>query len=202
LQTFLAERPRLRGIALRMLGDVAETEDVLQEVWLRWQAVDATAVGTPEAFLTTVTTRLAVNVATSARVRREACVGSWLAELPAPADAAIDPAVGAEQTSDLQTAVLVLFERLPPVERAAYVLREAFGYPHRRIAGVLGVSEDNARQVLHRARRRLDGRPSQPVDPADHRRMLVAFTDASRHGDLPGLERLLRQRPTQMARSF
>src|SRR6476660_721033 len=120
-------RARLFGIAYRMLGSAAEAEDVVQDTWLRWQATDRSVVLDPTAFLVTTTTRLAINVAQSARARRETYVCPWL---PEPVDTSADPALGAERGEALEFAVLLLLERLPPVERAAYVLREAFDYPY------------------------------------------------------------------------
>lgn len=122
---FMAVRPRLFAIAYRMLGSAAEADDVLQDVWLRWQSTDRGVVQNSAAFLTTITTRLAVNVVQSARVRRETYIGPWL---PEPIVTESDPAVGVENDEAVQMAVLVLLERLPARERAAYVLREAFDY--------------------------------------------------------------------------
>jgi RNA polymerase sigma-70 factor, ECF subfamily len=185
---FLAVRPRLFGIAYRMLGSAAEAEDVVQDAWLRWQGADHAAVAEPAAFLTTVTTRLAINVAQSARVRREAYVGPWL---PEPVDTGADPYLGAERAEALDLAVLLLLEKLNPVERAAYVLREAFDYPHREIAAVLGTSEANARQLTVRARKRLAAERGERVGPAEHRRLLDVFLAAARDGDVAALEELL-----------
>ncbi|MFB6894664.1 RNA polymerase sigma-70 factor [Kitasatospora sp. NPDC056327] len=185
---FLAVRPRLFGIAYRVLGSAVEAEDVVQETWLRWQGTDRSAVLEPAAFLATVTTRLAVNVATSARVRREAYVGPWL---PEPVDTSADPQLGAERAEAVGLAVLLLLERLNPVERAAYVLREAFDYPYRRVADILETSEANARQLVSRARRHLAAARRARVDAAEHRRLLEVFVGAARTGDLAVLERLL-----------
>lgn len=185
---FVAARPRLFGLAYRMLGSVAEAEDVVQDAWIRWQGTDRAAIRNPAAFLTTVTTRLALTAATSARARRETYVGPWL---PEPVDTSADPALGAERADALATGMLVLLERLTPVERAAYVLREAFGYPHRRVAEVLDLSEANARQLVRRARERLGSRAAAPVDPARHRRLVEEFAAAARAGDLARFERYL-----------
>ncbi|GAB3893301.1 RNA polymerase sigma-70 factor [Kibdelosporangium lantanae] len=181
-------RPRLFGIAYRMLGSVADAEDVVQEAWLRWHRTDPGTVRNPTAFLSTTTTRLAINAATSARSRREVYVGPWL---PEPVDTRDDPALGAEQAEALDVAVLLLLERLAPRERAAYILREAFDYPFREIAEILGTSELNARQLARRARTHLEGERHQPVDPAEHRRLLAAFMAAAQSGDLAGLTNLL-----------
>ncbi|WDZ82442.1 RNA polymerase sigma-70 factor [Micromonospora cathayae] len=188
LAEFEALRPRLFGIAYRMLGGVGAAEDVVQDAWLRWQGTDREAVRNPAAFLTTVTTRLAVNAATSARAARETYVGPWL---PEPVDTAADPTLGAERAEAVDLAVLVLLEKLGPTERAAYVLREAFDYPHRQVAEVLDTSEDNARQLVSRARRHLASARSAPVSPADRRRLVEAFLRAARDGDLTALEQLL-----------
>ncbi|OLT48100.1 RNA polymerase subunit sigma-24 [Cellulosimicrobium sp. CUA-896] len=176
------------GIAYRMLGSVAEAEDVVQDAWIRWQGADRSRVENPAAFLTTTTTRLAINAATSARARRETYVGPWL---PEPVDTSDDPALGAERAEALEVATLVLLERLTPVERAVYVLREAFGYPHRRVAEILDMTESNARQLARRARERLGTRPAVPVDPGEHRRLLDEFVAAAHDGDLARFERFL-----------
>ncbi|MFF3255037.1 RNA polymerase sigma-70 factor [Actinacidiphila glaucinigra] len=185
---FTALRPRLFGIAYRMLGSAAEAEDVVQDVWLKWQATDRDAVENPTAFLTTATTRLAINVTQSARVRREGYVGPWL---PEPVDTRSDPALGAERGEAVEIAVLLLLERLTPTERAAYVLREAFDYPYREIAGVLDLSEANSRQVVSRARKHIAAGRREQVGTAEHRRLLEAFVAAARAGDMAGLEKLL-----------
>ncbi|WP_246125155.1 RNA polymerase sigma-70 factor [Cellulomonas xylanilytica] len=188
LAAFEDVRPRLFGIAYRMLGSVAEAEDVVQDAWLRWQGTDRRVVRNPAAFLTTTTTRLAINATTSAHARRETYVGPWL---PEPVDTTADPALGAERAEALELAVLLLLEKLGPTERAAYVLREAFGYSYREIADVLEMSEVNARQVARRAREHLESGRSAPASPARHRRLLESFVAAARVGDLDGLERLL-----------
>ncbi|MDG4828126.1 RNA polymerase sigma-70 factor [Solwaraspora sp. WMMD1047] len=188
LAGFTSVRPRLFGIAYRMLGSVAEAEDIVQDAWVRWQQADRSAVRNPAAFLTTTTTRLAINAATSARVRRETYPGPWL---PEPIDTTADPTLGAERAEALDLAVLLLLERLAPTERAAYVLHEAFDYPYRQIAEVLDTSEANARQLASRARRHLAAERSAPVDRAEHRRLVEAFLAAARGGDLAAFERLL-----------
>ncbi|MEX3106613.1 MULTISPECIES: RNA polymerase sigma-70 factor [unclassified Streptomyces] len=187
---FVAVRGRLFGIAYRVLGSAAEAEDVVQEAWVRWQGVERSEVEEPAAFLTTVTTRLAINVAQSARVRRETYVGTWL---PEPVNTGADPQVGAERAEALDLAVLFLLEKLNPVERAAYVLREAFEYPYRRVSEILETSEANARQLVTRARRHLAAERREPVGPAEHRRLLEVFLAAARAGDLAVLEEVLTQ---------
>ncbi|WP_447035481.1 RNA polymerase sigma-70 factor [Streptomyces sp. DSM 118878] len=185
---FISARPQLFGIAYRMLGSAAEAEDVVQETWLRWQNTDRSTVHEPAAFLTTVTTRLAINLAQSARVRRETYVGPWL---PEPVDTRQDPQLGAERAEALELAVLMLLEKLNPVERAAYVLRQAFDYPYGRIAEMLESNEANARQLVSRARKHLAAERRERVSPAAHRRLLEVFLSAARTGNLSVLEDVL-----------
>ena len=187
-EVFLRTRPRLFGIAYRVLGSAHDAEDVVQEAWLRWQRYDRSTVEDPAAFLATTTTRLAINVAQSARVRRETYIGPWL---PEPVDTSADPTLGAERGEALGVAVLMLMEKLPPTERAAYVLREAFDYPYEQIAEIVQSSEANARQLVSRARKHLAAeRHVPPADPAEQRRLLDAFVAAAKSGDLTTLERL------------
>ena len=185
---FASVRPRLFGIAYRLLGSWTEAEDVVQEAWLRWQGTDRTQVRNPGAFLATTTTRLGLNVAQSARARRESYVGPWL---PEPVDTSADPALGAVQGQEVELALLLLLERLTPTERAAYVLRESFDYPYPEIAEILGLSPANVRQLVSRARKHLDGERREPVGPGAHRRLLEAFVRAAQTGDVVALERLL-----------
>lgn len=185
---FVAARPQLFGIAYRVLGSSTEAEDILQEAWLRWQKTDRTTILEPTAFLATVTTRLAINFAQSARVRREAYVGPWL---PEPIDTSSDPYVGAERAEAVELAVLFLLEKLNPVERAAYVLREAFDYPYAQLADILETTEANARQLVSRARKHLAAERRERVSPAEHRRLLSVFLFAAQTGDLGALEDVL-----------
>jgi RNA polymerase sigma-70 factor (TIGR02957 family) len=180
-------RPRLFGIAYRMLGSVAEAEDLVQDVWLRWQAADRAAVHNPAAFLATAITRLAINALQSARVRRETYVGPWL---PEPVDTAADPYLGAERAEALEFAVLLLMERLSPNERAAYVLREAFDYPYGEIASILQLNEPAIRQLVSRARKHVQAERHTPVPAAEQRKLLTAFVAAARSGDMAVLEGL------------
>jgi RNA polymerase sigma-70 factor (TIGR02957 family) len=180
-------RPRLFGIAYRMLGSATEAEDVVQDVWLRWQTYDRGTVANPAAFLATTTTRLAINATKAARVRRETYVGPWL---PEPVDTGADPYLGAERAEALEFAVLLLLERLSPNERAAYVLREAFDYPYRQIADILQLSEPAVRQLVSRARKHVTGGRRAPVTGDDQRALLTAFVTAARAGDLTSLEEL------------
>jgi RNA polymerase sigma-70 factor (ECF subfamily) len=186
--SFVRARPRLLRIARRVLVNPADADDIVQDAWMRWQETDRDRVRDPIAFLTTTTTRLALNLGQSARVRREAAVGAW----PADAiDLSADPSRGAEQGAELDLALRTLLERLSPTERAVYVLREAFEYPHRRIAQVLELSEANVRQIVTRARRHLAGEARWDVDPDAHARLLDAFLSAAQTGELEALEELL-----------
>ncbi len=188
LSIFDDSRPRMFGIAYRMLGSVAEAEDIVQEAWLRWQQTDRSVVHNPGGFLTTMTTRLAINTADSARVRRETYVGPWL---PEPVDTSADPTLGAERAEAVEAAVLVLLERLPARERAAYILREAFDYDYSTIATTLETTETNTRQFVSRAKKHLASKRREPVDAAQVRALLEAFLVAARSGDLAALERVL-----------
>ncbi|MFI8185747.1 RNA polymerase sigma-70 factor [Actinacidiphila glaucinigra] len=185
---FMAARPRLFGIAYRVLGSAAEAEDIVQEAWLRWQTMDHADVREPAALLTTITTRLSINSAKSARMRRETYIGPWL---PEPIDTSADPQLGAERAEVLDMAVLFLLEKLNPVERAAYVLREAFAYPYKKIADIIETSEANARQLVSRARKHLTAERKEPVSSTAHQRLLKAFVAAAQAGDLAALEALL-----------
>jgi RNA polymerase sigma factor (sigma-70 family) len=186
--TFQAVRPRLFGIAYRVLGRAADADDVVQDAWVRWQGTDRAKVRDAGAFLAATTTRLAINVTQSARARRDTGIDAWAHGL---VDTTADPAHGAERTDALERALLTLLETLSPTERAAYVLREAFDYPYRQIAELLATSEANARQLVTRARLRLlDGR-RRPVSAAERQRVLAAFVDAAQTGDLAPLEQLL-----------
>lgn len=186
--SFLRARPRLVNVARRVLGSRTEADDVVQDAWIRWQESDRSVVRDPAAFLTTTTTRLALNVGRSARVRHESDFGP-----PSPdiADATAGPVEGAEQRDAVARALTTVHERLSPTERAVYVLREAFDYPHRRIAGVLGLSEANVRQVATRARHHIAGEPRWSVDRALHARWVDAFVRAARDGSLAELEQVL-----------
>lgn len=185
---FTSVRPRLFGIAYRMLGSATDAEDLVQDVWLRWQTYDRASVHNPAAFLATTTTRLAINVLQSARVRRETYLGPWL---PEPVDTSADPYLGAERDEALGFAVLLLLERLTPNERAAYVLREAFDYPYRQVADILQLSEPAVRQLVSRARKHVATERHTPVTGAEQRKLLTTFVAAARSGDLAELEKLL-----------
>jgi RNA polymerase sigma-70 factor (ECF subfamily) len=188
VEVFAAVRPRLFGIAYRMLGTVSDAEDIVQDAWLRWQAYDRESVREPAAFLATIVTRLAINASQSARMTRETYIGPWL---PEPVDTSADPTLGAERGEALDFAVLVLLEKLPPAERAAYVLREAFDYPYSEIARIVESTEASARQLVSRARKHLAAeRQVRAVATQERTRLLEAFMSAARSGDMVALEKL------------
>jgi len=187
LSVFVSVRPRLFGIAYRMLGSATEAEDVVQDVWLRWQSTNRSVILNPAAYLATTTTRLCIHVATSARARRETYVGPWL---PEPVDTSADPGLGAERGQALQLAVLILLEKLSPMERAAYILREAFDYPYCEISEIVRTEEANVRQLVSRARKHITEGRRIPASPAEQQRLLHAFIDAARQGNMAALEGL------------
>ena len=186
--SFHAERTRLFGIAYRILDNSVDAEDVVQDTWIRWQTTDRTKVRDAPAFLATATRRLAINATQSARARHETDIGPWLSD---PADTGADPALDVERAEALGLAVLRLLERLSCTERAAYVLREAFEYPYKRIAHVLAVSEENARQLVTRARGRLSSDRRTMITAGEQRQLFDALVAAAQTGDLARLERTL-----------
>ncbi|MFI8166662.1 RNA polymerase sigma-70 factor [Streptomyces sp. NPDC085931] len=189
---FEAFRPRLEAMAYRLLGSASEAEDAVQETFLRWQAADAARVEVPEAWLTKVLTNLCLNQLTSARARRETYVGQWLPEPLLAGDPMLGPADTAEQRDSVSYAVLTLLERLTPNERAVYVLREAFGYPHREIAEILDLTEAASQQIFHRAKRHVAaGKARAEVDEATARRVIDEFLAAATSGRTEPLVRLL-----------
>jgi RNA polymerase sigma-70 factor (TIGR02957 family) len=189
---FERERGRLFGVAYRLLGSAAEAEDVVQDAFLRWHNADREAIEVPAAWLTTVVTNLCLTRLTSARVRRERYVGTWLPEPVLTGDGVLGPLETVEQRDSVSLGMLVLLERLTPLERAVFVLREAFGHHHREIAGMLDIDEANSRQLHSRARKHVtDARTRFKADKAQHRRIVERFLAATLTGDLAGLEKLL-----------
>jgi RNA polymerase sigma-70 factor (ECF subfamily) len=185
---FERERPRLVGLAYRMLGTVADAEDVVQDAWLRWQAVAPGEVDRPGAWLTTVTTRIALDHLRTARRRREAYIGPWLPE-PLVADAG--PAETAELAESLRFGFLTVLDQLQPVERAVFLLADVFGVPFAEIADTVGKSEAACRQIASRARRRVrpvhGSHPDEPRIPADRstdRAVIDALMTAVALGDV------------------
>ncbi|MFF0770847.1 RNA polymerase sigma factor SigJ [Nonomuraea wenchangensis] len=189
---FEAARPRLEAIAYRLLGSATEAEDAVQETFLRWQAADVGHVEVPEAWLTKVLANLCLNELASARARRETYVGQWLPEPLFAGDPMLGPADTAEQRESVSYAVLTLMERLAPNERAVYVLREAFDYPHREIAEILDITEAASQQILHRAKKRVaDGKARTEIDEAATRRIVEEFLAAATSGRIEPLLSLL-----------
>ncbi|GLZ49376.1 RNA polymerase sigma24 factor [Actinomycetospora sp. NBRC 106375] len=193
-ETFTAQRPRLFGLAYRMLGSAHDAEDVVQDAWLRWSG-HGDEVDNPAAWLTTVVTRLSLNRLDSARARRETYVGPWLPEPILTTDPATGPAATVEERETVSLALLTTLERLTPPERAVYVLREAFGHSHAEVAAVLDVTEAGSRQLHTRARRHLTAAPvtTAPATTgrADVGPLLARFVAAARDGDVAGLEAML-----------
>ncbi|MFJ1980849.1 RNA polymerase sigma-70 factor [Streptomyces albogriseolus] len=193
-ELFEEHRPVLMGVAYRMLGRVADAEDVVQDAWLRWSGGDRTAVREPRGFLVRITTRLAVDRLRQIKARGETYVGPWLPEPYATdfGDTVTDTAERAVLADSVSLAVLVVLETLSPLERAVFVLREAFGYPYADIAAMLDRGEAAVRQLAARARRHVDERrPRYDVDPARRRDLTERFLDAAAGGDLAGLMELL-----------
>jgi RNA polymerase sigma factor (sigma-70 family) len=189
---FEAQRPRLFGLAYRLLGSASDAEDMVQDAFLRWSAAGQDSVQDPTAWLTTVVVNLCRNRLASARVRRERYVGTWLPDPVLTEDGTLGPLETAEQRESVSLALMTLLEQLTPRERAVFVLRESFGYSHREIAPVVGVSEAGCRQLHRRARQRLgDPRPRFQPDPGQWRRLVERFLVAAGGGDVAGLERLL-----------
>src|SRR5262250_441203 len=188
LSAFISVRSRLFGIAYRMLGSAAEAEDIVQDVWMRWQSTNRNAIVNPAAYLATTTTRLCINLAQSAQSRHETYTGIWL---PEPVDTSADPEIGAERGEALKLAVLLLLEKLSPSERAAYVLREAFDYEYDQIAEILQTEEGNVRQLVCRARKHIEDGRRKSVSLTEQRRFLEAFIAAAQEGNTAALEALL-----------
>ena len=183
-------RPLLFSIAYRILGSVSEAEDAVQETWLRWEASRTRPLST-KSFLSAVVTRVAIDVLRSARVRREEYVGPWFPE-PLLADPYADPERSAELADSVSMAALLLLERLSPLERAVFVLREVFGFSLPEIASAVGRSEAACRQLAVRARRHMDaGKPRFDAGRREREELAARFFDAFRNGDVGGLRELL-----------
>ena len=193
--TFHAHRPRLLALAYRLLGSRADAEDVVQDAWLRWAAIDPGTLADPLAWLVTVTTRLGLDRLRAAKRQRTDYVGPWL---PEPLQIGLDlpsapgPADVHALAEDVSLAFLALLEQLGPEERAAFLLKDVFDQDYPEIAALLGHSEANCRQMVHRARKRVQqGKPRFTADPAQHRRLLERFMDASQRGDSEAIQDLL-----------
>ncbi|TPG24775.1 RNA polymerase sigma-70 factor [Variovorax guangxiensis] len=189
---FSRHRPRLKGIAYRMLGSVAEAEDVVQDAWLRWHEAAHDALDSSEAWLVTVTTRIAIDRLRAAKAHRTHYIGTWLPE-PLVSDSPATPEQLLGRAEDLSMAFLTVLERLSPEARAAFLLREVFDVDYDEIARTLGKTEAACRQLVHRAKTQVreDDRPKQHVSRDIHLRLLGGFAEAAQQGDIHALKALL-----------
>lgn len=195
-QTFDQIRPRLQGIAYRMLGAVAEAEDVVQDAWLRWHGTDRAAIDNPEAWLVSVTTRLAIDHLRAAKLQREHYAGIWLPE-PLMSEDADTPEALYERADDVSVAFLFLLERLTPEARAAFLLREVFDADYSQVAEVIGKSEAACRQLVSRAKTQLrDARPQPPVRKDAHLNLVRRFAQALEQGTFDAIRDLLADEAT------
>jgi len=184
---FTETRPLLFSVAYRMLGSVADAEDIVQDAYLRWQRTPDLDVREPRAYLTTVVTRLAINELRSARAQRETYVGPWLPE-PLVTEHAPDSSAAVELAESLSMAFLVMLERLSPIERAVLLLHDVFEFDHAEIARIVDKSEANCRQLLARAKKRVVADEARfDADREQAARLAERFTDAARAGDLDGM---------------
>ena len=191
VDAFEAHRDHLLGLAYRMLGSIAEAEDVVQEAYLRWHKTDTDAVTDPRAYLARVVTRLGLDHLKSARVRREHYVGPWLPEPVVDADA-LSAGTASEYADDVTVALLLALERLSPLERAAFLLHDVFDLDFAEVARTLDRSEAACRQLAARGRAHVrEARPRFPVDPGAAERLAAAFLTAAREGDADALRAIL-----------
>ena len=188
---FNADRPRLFSIAYRMLGSASDAEDVLQDAWVRYAAADGSTIRSPQAFATTIVTRLCLDRLKSARATREQYVGPWLPE-PVLTREMDSPEATLERAESVTLAFLVLLEKLSPEERAVFLLKDVFDYDHAAIGEILGISSANSRQLLHRARTALaQGRPRRAGTPESRRAVAERFAQAFATGDAAALAGML-----------
>jgi len=189
--TFKRLRPRLQAIAYRMLGSSAEAEEVVQDAWLRWHDADRASVDNSEAWLVSVTTRIAIDRLRAAKIQREHYVGTWLPE-PLMSDSPHSPEQLLERADDVSVAFMTLLERLAPEARAAYLLREVFDADYGEVAEALGKTEPACRQIVHRAKTQLqDQRPRYTVARETQLRLLRGFADAAVRGEFGALKSML-----------
>ncbi|MEJ1168490.1 RNA polymerase sigma-70 factor [Variovorax sp. CCNWLW235] len=189
--TFDSHRRRLQGIAYRMLGTVAEAEEVVQDAWLRWHEADKTSFDSAEAWLVTVVTRLSIDRLRAAKVQREHYIGAWMPE-PTLTDTPATPEQLLERADNVSVAFLAVLERLAPEARAAFLLREVFDADYEEVARTLGKSEAACRQLVHRAKAQVqEARPRFQVSRETHQRLLQAFADAAARGSLQDLKALM-----------
>ncbi|MCW6027273.1 RNA polymerase sigma-70 factor [Stenotrophomonas sp. SRS1] len=193
--TFQTHRPRLFALAYRLLGSRSDAEDIVQDAWLRWQGADTAAIRDPEGWLVTATTRLGLDRLRARRSARPEYVGPWLPEpleITLDPDPLQDPAQRHALADEVSVAFLALLEQLTPDERAAFLLKDVFDYDYPDIAPLLEHAPANCRQLVHRARQRLQtGAPRFAVSPAQHRDLLERFMNASQQGDLAAIRSLL-----------
>ncbi|MET7770721.1 RNA polymerase sigma-70 factor [Nocardia sp. NPDC005366] len=192
LRQFQVHRPRLFALAYRLLGSASEAEDAVQETYLRWDGADRAVIRSAEAWLTTAVVNLCRTWLVSARARREAYIGPWLPEPVPTARGELGPLETVEEREQVSLALLTVLERLSPVERAVFVLREAFGYAHREIADMLALTEANSQQTFRRATQRVrEGRTRFDISTAQSGALIERFMKAARDGDLEQLEHML-----------
>lgn len=189
-------RPRLQKIAYRMLGSVAEAEDIVQDVWLRWHGAARESIDNAEAWLVSVTTRMSIDRLRAAKIQREHYTGIWLPE-PQTADPTATPEETAERAGDVSVAFLMLLERLAPEARAAFLLREVFDADYSEVAEAIGKTQAACRQLVSRAKAQLrDDRPRYEVSRETHLRLLRTFAQALAHGDFHAINALLAENAT------
>jgi len=189
--TFNRLRPRLQGIAYRMLGSVAEAEDVVQDAWLRWHEAARETIDNAEAWLVTITTRIAIDRLRAAKVQREHYVGYWLPE-PVLTDGPSTPEQTKELSDDVSVAFLFMLERLAPEARAAFLLREVFDADYDEVAKAIGKSEAACRQIVHRAKTQLrEERPRFTVSRDAHHQLMRGFAEALSRGDFAAMNGML-----------
>ncbi|KUN09660.1 RNA polymerase subunit sigma-70 [Streptomyces yokosukanensis] len=204
IDRFEACRGRLASLAYRLLGSAADAEDAVQDTFLRWQTADRERIEVPEAWLTKAVTNLCLDRLRSARARHERAAGAWLPEPLLDGDPMLGPAETFEQRESVSLAVLTLMERLSPVERAAYVLREAFSCPHAEIAKILDITVSASQQHVHRARIRIaaERRGGDEVDPVSARRIVEEFLAAATSGRTERLVALLTDDATAVSDGY
>ena len=192
MDEFERHRPMMFSIAYRMLGSVTEAEDIVQNAYLRYRQMPAGSIDSPKAFLSTVVTRLCLNQLQAARVQRESYLGPWLPEPLLTENDAASPTSQAEKLESISMAFLVLLERLTPVERAVFLLREVFDYPYPEIAAIVGKEEVSCRQIFSRAKKFIASQhPRFTPSGEHHEQLLHQFIEAVEEGDLAGLTELL-----------
>jgi len=193
LDEFNQHRPLLFAIAYRMLGTATDAEDMVQETFLRWQQTTIDTVKSAKSYLTTIMTRLCIDYLRSARVQREQYIGTWLPE-PMLTQTSTTPAEIIELADSLSLAFLTVLERLSPIERAVFLLRDVFEYDYDEISQMVGKSPTNCRQILRRAKQHLTAeRPRFPASPQQQEQITAQFLEASTKGNLPDLLLLLAQ---------